>query len=456
MDVDPIPLTILVAALLTVGFAIAAETSMTTINRGDLRKMVEAGDGQAKDVDQLLRDPAQLLLTLSLLKTGGVLAAGGAMARMLPDSMSFSELFITGVIAWVVLAALNAAGRSWVRTRTLTVARALAPAMRVAVVILWPFTLLVSRAGRHVGENEADERVEAALLSDNGLRRLVDAAEEEEPIEESEKQMIASILEMDETVAREVMVPRIDMVSLSVEATLQEALVVIMEAGHSRIPVYEENIDQIVGFLYAKDVLKVLAANQSNVAIRTLLRPTYFVPVSKKVNTLLREMQRDRVHIAMVVDEYGGIAGLVTIEDILEEIVGEIQDEYDEDEEASIQLEEPNRYVLNARLDLYTLAKLLDTELPEEDADTLGGLIYSELGHVPVAGETMRIGNWLFTVLSLQGRRIDEVRAEMLAPQDGTQPDANEHSTNQFSDASIESPTSSQLPSSLLKLSSSE
>ena len=139
------------------------------------------------------------------------------------------------------------------------------------------------------------------------------------------------------------------------------------------------------------------------------------MPVSKKVNTLLREMQRDHVHIAMVVDEYGGIAGLVTIEDILEEIVGEIQDEYDPDGESYVQLLEPNRYILNARLDLYTLAKLLDTELPEEDADTLGGLIYSELGHVPVAGETVKVGGWRFTVLSLKGRRIEEVRAEAIS-----------------------------------------
>jgi CBS domain containing-hemolysin-like protein len=258
---------------------------------------------------------------------------------------------------------------------------------------------------------------------------LISAAEEEEPIEESEKQMIASILEMDETVAREVMVPRIDMVALSVETSLREALAVIIEAGHSRIPVYEENIDQIVGFLYAKDILKTFETNQVDVLTRTLLRPPYLVPVSKKVNTLLREMQRDRVHIAMVVDEYGGIAGLVTIEDILEEIVGEIQDEYDEDEETYVQVLEPNRYLLNARLDLYSLAKLLDTELPEEDADTLGGLIYSELGHVPVPGEMVEVGGWRFTVLSLEGRRIEEVRAEALNLQEDDSAITNEDLT---------------------------
>jgi len=444
-----------VAALLTVGFAIAAETSMTTVSRSDLRKIAEDGDGRAQSVEGLLRDPAQLLLTLSLLKTVGVLAAGAAMARLLPDTMALSSLVFVAVIAWILLAMLNAAGRSWVQTRSLEIARALAPFMRIAVILLWPVAILVRSIGRQVGNQEAGSRVDTALLSDNGLRRLIDAAEEEEPIQESEKQMIVSILEMDETVAREVMVPRIDMVALNVEATLQEAVTAIMDAGHSRIPVYEENIDQIVGFLYAKDILKSLAGNQTHVAIRTLLRPPYFVPISKKVNTLLHEMQQDRVHIAMVVDEYGGIAGLVTIEDILEEIVGEIQDEYDEDEEVSIHMEDPNRYVLNGRLDLYTLAKLLELELPEEDADTLGGLIYSELGHVPVVGETMRIGDWLFTVLSLQGRRIDEVRAEALNADGGANAEATEQPANQESDADSQS-SSPQMPSSVLKLSPSD
>jgi CBS domain containing-hemolysin-like protein len=433
----------LLTALLAVGFAIASETSLTTVSRGDVRKLSEEGDKQAKSVDRLLRDPAQLLLTLLLLKTGGVLAAGAAVARLLPDTLSLSSLLSVGLLAWVLLALLQAMGRSWVQTRSLQIALALASVMQSAVVLMWPVTALVRRVGRQVGNGEGDTSVETALLSEDGLRRLISSAEEEEPIEESEKQMIASILEMDETVAREVMVPRIDMVALNVESSLRDALGVILEAGHSRIPVYEENIDQIVGFLYAKDILKTFASNQIDVPIRTLLRPPYLVPVSKKVNTLLREMQRDRVHIAMVVDEYGGIAGLVTIEDILEEIVGEIQDEYDEDEETYVQVLEPNRYLLNARLDLYSLAKLLDTELPEEDADTLGGLIYSELGHVPVPGEMVEVGGWRFTVLSLQGRRIEEVRAEALDLQGDDDAIANEALTALGEDGASRRETSS-------------
>jgi putative hemolysin len=453
VDVDPIPLSILIGALLLGGFAIASETSLTTVNRSDVRKLSEDDNGRAKNVDRLLRDPAQFLLTLLLIKTGTVLLIGAAMARLLPDTMPLSSLFSIVVVAWVLLSMLQAMGRSWVRTRSLSIALALAPSIQVAVVLLWPVTMLVRRVGRLVGDHEVDTSVETALLSEGGLRRLISAAEEEEPIEESEKQMIASILEMDETVVREVMVPRIDMVALSVETSLREALGVIIEAGHSRIPVYEEDVDHIVGFLYAKDILKSFGTDPVDVPIRILLRPPYLVPVSKKVNTLLREMQRDRVHIAVVVDEYGGIAGLVTIEDILEEIVGDIQDEYDMEEETYVQVLDSNRYLLNGRLDLYSLAKLLDTELPEEDADTLGGLIYSELGHVPGPGEMVEVGGWRFTVLSLDGRRIEEVRAEAINLDEETSEIEQEELTLFDPESSV---VQDNTPSSVLKYSTSE
>ncbi len=414
MDVDLVPWSILLVALVTVGFVIAAETSLTRVSRSEVRRLSDDGNRRAKTVERLLRDPAQLLTTALLLKTGGVLVAGVAMALLLPDEFDLTRLLLAAAVGFVVLSVAQAAGRSWVLARTLTTALTVAPIMAGAVVIFWPLSALVRRVGRQVGDDLVNNAVESALLSEDGLRRLISAAEEESPIQETEKQMIASILEMDETVAREVMVPRIDMVALNVTTSLRDALDVILEAGHSRIPVYQDHIDRVVGFLYAKDLLKCFQANQGDVPIQTILRPTYFVPVSKKVNTILTEMQRDRVHIAMVVDEYGGIAGLLTIEDILEEIVGEIQDEYDVEEETYIQVLGTDAYLLNGRLDIYSLAKLLDAELPDEDADTLGGLIYSELGHVPGPGESIEVAAWRFTVLSLEGRRIEDVRAELI------------------------------------------
>ncbi|MFM7173125.1 MAG: hemolysin family protein, partial [Caldilinea sp.] len=214
---------------------------------------------------------------------------------------------------------------------------------------------------------------------------------------------------------REVMVPRIDMVTLEVNTPIHDALVTIIEAGHSRIPVYEGTVDLVVGLLYAKDLLKCFRENRMEAPIRELLRPPYFIPGSKKVTALLREMQQQRVHLAIIVDEYGGIAGMVTIEDILEEIVGDIQDEYDVHEVVQAQPIGENAYLVNSRLDLGSLAELLDIELNDEETDTVGGLIYSHLGRVPLQGERLPLQGWLFTVLSVDGQRIEQVRVEPLS-----------------------------------------
>jgi CBS domain containing-hemolysin-like protein len=184
-----------------------------------------------------------------------------------------------------------------------------------------------------------------------------------------------------------------------------------MEAGHSRIPVYEDSVDDIVGVLYAKDLLPPLREGDTSQPIRALLRPAYFVPETKKADELLPDLQQRRVHMAIVVDEYGGTAGLVTIEDLLEEIVGEIQDEYDTEEPFFVQLDE-NEYVCDARIDLDDLNRLADTELPTEDTDTLGGFIYASMGRVPNVGNQVHHHDLTFTVESVVGRRIKKVRVE--------------------------------------------
>jgi CBS domain containing-hemolysin-like protein len=280
---------------------------------------------------------------------------------------------------------------------------------------LAPITFVFYHTGIRISGESKEDSDESIFLSEDGLRLLMQVSEEESEIQESEKQMIASILEMDETVVREVMVPRIDMVTLDVHTPLHDALATIIEAGHSRIPVYEGTVDLVVGLLYAKDLLKCFRENRMEAPLRELLRPPYFIPGSKKVTALLREMQKQRVHLAIIVDEYGGIAGMVTIEDILEEIVGDIQDEYDLHEVVQAQPIGENAYLVNSRLDLGSLADLLDIELNDEETDTVGGLIYSHLGRVPLQGERLPLQGWLFTVLSVDGQRIEQVRVEPLS-----------------------------------------
>jgi CBS domain containing-hemolysin-like protein len=214
-----------------------------------------------------------------------------------------------------------------------------------------------------------------------------------------------------DTLVREVMVPRIDVVALEVSTPMIEALDAIMGAGHSRIPVYHETIDNVQGVLYAKDLLPYLRQGRSDVPLEKVLREAYFIPETKRANDLLPDLQQRRVHMAIVVDEYGGMAGLVTIEDLLEEIVGEIQDEYDT-EEPFVEFVGENEYVFDARVDLDDLNRLMDVALPTDSSDTLGGFIYTELGKVPAVGDHVLYEDMDFTVESVAGRRIKKVRVE--------------------------------------------
>ncbi len=416
MESDLLAWIVLAAALLVIGLAAAAEIALSAVSRSEVRKRSEAGAPRALMLTEQLNDAARFWLAIMLLKSLGLVAAGLAVGFMLLVHTQVAGMFIGIVATWLVLAAAQIVVRSLVLRNPDDVAFALAPFLRAVTAVLSPVTFLLYRAGLRLSGEDEEESDELIFMSEDGLRLLMQVNEEESEIQESEKQMIASILEMDETVAREVMVPRIDMVTLDVNTSLRDALDTIIEYGHSRIPVYEGNVDVIVGLLYAKDLLKCFRDNRTDAPIRELLRPPYFIPASKKVTALFREMQQQRVHQAIIVDEYGGVAGLVTIEDILEEIVGDIQDEYDVREEAYYQPSGDHAYIINSRLDLDSLADLLDIDIEEEEADTVGGLIYSRLGHVPEQGEMLEIEGWRFTVLSLDGRRIVQVRVEQIAP----------------------------------------
>jgi putative hemolysin len=237
----------------------------------------------------------------------------------------------------------------------------------------------------------------------------VDVAEEEGVLEEEEGEMIRSIFEFGDTVAREIMVPRIDMQAADVSMSLSEIVDLAVEEGHSRVPVYEGTADRVLGIFYVKDSLRFLRQGRMDVDVREIIRPAYFVPETKKVDELLREMQKRRVHVAVVVDEYGGTAGLVTIEDILEEIVGEIQDEFDT-EEAMVEHVNENESIVDAMMTLSDINDALSLALDEEDVDTLGGYVYARLGRVPEPGDEVHEPYVSLVVEEVEGNRITRVR----------------------------------------------
>ncbi|MCS7219975.1 MAG: hemolysin family protein [Anaerolineae bacterium] len=278
---------------------------------------------------------------------------------------------------------------------------------RIMALVLAPIVALLAWLAHKRSTSALAER---GRSPEDDLHFLLKAGEEQGIIEEEEKEMIASIVEFSTTRVREVMVPRVDIVAVDVETSLEEAAKVMLEAGHSRVPVYRDSIDHIVGVLYAKDLLRYLIEGKTEAEIGKIARPAYLVPETKNVDELLRELQQRKVHMAIVVDEYGGTAGLVTIEDLLEEIVGEIQDEFDT-EEPEIEEINGSEFIFSARVSLDEVSKRLYVAFPSEGGDTLGGFIYSQLGRVPAPGDTISFGGVTLEVLSVDGQRIERVRA---------------------------------------------
>jgi CBS domain containing-hemolysin-like protein len=246
------------------------------------------------------------------------------------------------------------------------------------------------------------------FVTETEIRQMADVAAEEAAIETEERELIHSIFEFGDTVVREVMRPRPDVVAVEVDATVDEAITIAINAGVSRLPGYDDTIDNVVGLVFLKDLAARTTTGDGNEPVRNSLRPAHFVPESKRVAELMREMQREKFHMAIVSDEYGGTAGVVTMEDLLEEIVGEITDEYDT-EEPQLERLTDNRLRVPGRTPIDDVNDELDADLPHEEWDTVGGLVFSTLGHVPAEGECLEFGGYEFCAERVQGRRIVSV-----------------------------------------------
>jgi CBS domain containing-hemolysin-like protein len=345
----------------------------------------------------------------------GVALATGVAARHLG---TWTGVALTAVVASAALFVVaEVAPKTLAVQRSEDVARWTAPFVTWVARPLWPLASVLIKFGNVLAPGKG--LAQGPFVTEEDLREMIDVAESDEVIEQSEREMIHSIFELGDTVVREIMVPRPDMVVASKDDPLAAVLDTILQAGHSRIPVYAEDRDKIVGLVYAKDVLRRLHVGDgdANGGWDDLLRPPYFVPELKRVDELLRELQAEKVHLAIVVDEYGATAGLVTIEDILEEIVGEIVDEYDTELPLVEQTQDGGLRV-DARLPVDELGELLACELPDEEWDTVGGLLFGLLGHVPRPGEAVDVNGLRLTAERLVGRRIATVTVDRLAPAD--------------------------------------
>ena len=390
----------------------AAETAFFAANRLRLRQRAEVGEGAARLACGMLDEPARVLTTLlvadNIANVGAsVLAAvlfvqrfGPTRAALYAFLVMSALLLVVGEIAPKTIAARHADALAVVMARPLhLLSRLLSPLIRVLSLAT---SVVVRPLGGRVNVN-------APMVTEEEIRMLVKMGEEEGVIEQEEREMIHSIFEFGDTVAREVMVPRIDMVTLEDGATVREAAQLILQTGHSRLPVFHGSVDNIVGVVNVKDLLRPLTAGQMSTPVTEVLRPAYYIPESKRLDELFREMQRRKVPLAIVVDEYGGTSGLVTVEDLLEEIVGPIMDEHDV-EERLVEVINDQVALVAGRASIEEVNDQLHLALPAGEVDTVGGFVYSLLGHVPEPGERIAYDGLEIVVEQVEGQRIGKVR----------------------------------------------
>jgi len=433
-----------VAAALRAFFAVA-RSALINMRRSRLVELEQRGVTSAHAVSQLTDNSGRLLATAEVgALLGMIFAAGLAVLAFVPPLYGWLVSLNVTIVAlntWRILSFvvvmfaialfLFVAGRilpeALAIRYTEPLALALVKPMHAASVLLAPFVRFAVVLSNVLSLPLGGQRLQgASLVTQEEIKTMVDAGEEEGLIEVEEKEMILSVLDFGDTVAREVMVPRIDMLALDVNTNFDEALALVVSSGHSRVPVFRESIDEIIGILYAKDMLKALRDGDKP-PLTKMLRKVFFTPESKRVSELLQELQKTRVHVSIVVDEFGGTAGLITIEDILEEIVGEIQDEFDAEEPDSVPLPDGNGFILDAGMNIGDVSTLLKTDLPHAESDTLGGFIYDQLGKVPIVGETVTWGDWLMEVLSVNDRRILKVKVTHAPSKQDTQLQGQDH-----------------------------
>jgi CBS domain containing-hemolysin-like protein len=410
---------IVIGLLLAVAaFFAMAETAITRIGRVKAHHLVQSGRKSANTLVKIVDDPPHYLNVVLLLSLLAEVSAAVLVTVYAYRAAGGTGALIGAVATTILILVLSElVPKTFTVQRTERAALLIARPVHALGTVLRPLSkLLIGIANAAMLILPGRGLPKGPFVTEDEIRHLVDVAEEEEEIEEEERELIHSIFEFGDTVVREVMVPRPDMVSIPAAATLDEALKVIVDAGYSRIPLFEGDNDNIVGVLYAKDLLKRIHEAKRDTQVTSLGRSPTFVPEQKKVAELLREMQDQRVHMAIVIDEYGGTAGLVTIEDLIEEIVGEIVDEYDQ-EEPLVEPIDDRTIRVDAKMSIDEVNELLEAELPHEEWDTVGGLVFGLTGRVPNPGERVQYDSLDFMTERVTGRRIQKVVITKVQPE---------------------------------------
>jgi putative hemolysin len=409
---------VIVFGLGIAAFAAAAETSLTSVSRIRMRSLAEEGNRRARTVTRLHADPNGYLSTILTLNTVAVIVVSTATALLIGSYLTkIPQVVGTIVLSIVVLIFCEIAPKSLALRFNERFALVLAGPVQLLTRVLRPLIGVLSAMSRLIVRAATrGHTVRGPFVTEEELKLLLYVGEQEGIVEQEEREMIHGILEMTDKSVREVMVPRVDIVAVEATDSIADVIKVVIEYGFSRIPIYEDNVDNIVGVVYAKDLLRHGVVGDDQRPLKAVAREPYYTPEAKRVGELLREMKERKVHIAVVVEEHGGTAGIVTFEDLIEEIVGPIRDEYDMREVEELQIVSDQEVVVSARFAVDDLKEELDLQVPPVDADTVGGLVYELLGEIPKVGATIQLGDATLTVESVRRQGIQSVRITSSAP----------------------------------------
>jgi putative hemolysin len=427
--VDGILVVIIVILLAGSGVLAMAETSLVRMNRIKAKSLVDEKKRGARQLARLVEDPANFLNPILLLVLICQLVSAtlvGIVAEHLFGGLGVLLGIVFEIV--VIFVFFEAVPKNWAVRHADRAALLSAPIVSTLVrfpPIRWLSAVLIGLANLIIGgDGDDQEGGHHSYITDSELKAMADVAHEENVIEHDERTFIHSIIDFGDTVAREVMTPRPDMVTVEADVTVRDALEAALAAGFSRIPVEADGIDDIIGIAYTKDLVRAERVGKAGQPVRDVMRAAKFIPESKEVSDLLREMQEEKFHMAIVVDEYGGTAGLITLEDLLEELVGDIVDEFDV-EEPTVELNPDGSVLVSAAYSVDDADDLLGADLPHGTWDTVGGLMLDLAGRVPDPGDSVEVDGFRLTAVDVRGRRIGRVRIERTGALADAEPDGD-------------------------------
>ena len=415
---DTILFIVLIVLLALSAFFSSAETALTTVNKIRVRTLAENGDKQAEYVLKIIEDPSKMLSAI-LIGNNVVNLYASSLATVLATHIWGNKIvgIATGILTLLILIFGEITPKTVATIQAERIAFRFAKIIYYIMTVLTPVIFVVNQLSFLVLKLlRVDVKAKGESITEDELRTIVEVSHEEGVIESDEKKMIYNVFDFGDSVAKDIMVPRIDMTFLDVNASYQEIMDIFRQEKYTRYPVYEETTDNVIGIVNIKDLF--LIPKDKEFKLRDYLREPYYTYEFKKTTELMVELRKTMNSVAIVLDEYGATAGLITLEDMLEEIVGEIRDEYDADEEDSIRKINPKEYVIEGAMKLDDLDDQLGLDLKSEDYDSVGGYIIGLLDHLPQAGEEVTSGNLRFVVDTVERNRIDKVHLYILdAPQ---------------------------------------